>query len=51
MLLTLRESNLETRSYSGLIFSPDGQWFAACDARGAMVLWHAPSLEQFDRGE
>jgi WD40 repeat protein len=34
------------RTLMDMCFSPDAQWFAACDDRGALTLWHAPRLSQ-----
>jgi WD40 repeat protein len=36
---------------STVAFSPDGQWLAACSAKGELHLWHAPSWDQIEAAE
>lgn len=42
LLLTLLELPPSQRDLLDLAFSPDGQWFAACDDQGGLHLWHGP---------
>lgn len=41
-LFTLADSGGPGQRALDIAFSPDGEWFAACESTGELRLWHGP---------